>query len=83
MRTDVIIIRAGVVGSAIARKLSRYDLTVHVIEQVNDVAMGEAKANSAIIHGGYAEAHEKLKGRLCYQGRKQFEQLNKELNFGF
>ncbi len=24
-----------------------------------------------------------LKGRLCYQGRKQFAQLNEELNFGF
>ncbi len=80
---DVLIIGAGVVGTTIARRLSRYKLDILVLESANDVAMGATKANSAIVHGGYAESHDMVKGRLCYQGRKQFEQLNKELNFGF
>ena len=80
---DVIIIGAGIVGSTIARKLSGYDLDISVLEAENDVSMGATKANSAIVHGGYAEGHDKLKGRLCYKGRTQYEQLNKELNFGF
>lgn len=80
---DVIIIGAGIVGSTIARKLSRYDLDILVLEAENDVSMGATKANSAIVHGGYAEGHDKLKGRLCYKGRTQYEQLNRELNFGF
>lgn len=80
---DVCIIGAGVVGLAAARRLSRYRLDIAVVEKEADVAMGATKANSAIVHGGYAESHEKLKGRLCYQGRRQFAQLDRELHFGF
>lgn len=80
---DVCIVGAGIVGLALARKLSRYDLAVCVVEKEKDVAMGATKANSAIVHGGYAESNSKLKGRLCYKGRVQFEQLNQELSFGF
>ena len=80
---DVLIIGAGVVGTAIARRLSRYQLKIAIVEAENDVSMGSSKANSAIVHGGYAEANAKLKGRVCYQGRRQYAQLDKELNFGF
>lgn len=80
---DVLIIGGGVCGTAIARTLSRYALRVALLEAQPDVAMGATKANSAIVHGGYAEANSKLKGRLCYQGRRQFAALDKELNFGF
>lgn len=80
---DVIIIGAGIVGTTIARKLSRYKLDLLILEKEKDVSMGVSKANSAIVHGGYAEPHEELRGRICYKGRIQYEQLDKELNFGF
>lgn len=80
---DVAIIGAGIIGISIARDLSRYKLSVAVFEKENDVSMGATKANSAIVHGGFAEAHAKVKGGLCYKGRKKFDQLNEELNFGF
>lgn len=80
---DVCIIGAGIVGSAIARRLSRYELDICLVEREDDVAMGSTKANSAIVHGGYAESNSKLKGRLCYQGRRQFAKLEEELHFGF
>ncbi|MDL2236463.1 FAD-dependent oxidoreductase [Christensenellaceae bacterium OttesenSCG-928-K19] len=80
---DVVIIGGGVVGAAIARELSRFRLSIAVLEKEIDIAMGATKANSAIVHGGYAEAHAKLKGRVCYQGRRQFQKLNDELDFGF
>ncbi|AFA47714.1 NAD(P)/FAD-dependent oxidoreductase [Acetobacterium woodii] len=80
---DVAIIGAGIIGTSIARALSRYQLSVIVFEKENDVSMGATKANSAIVHGGFAESHAKVKGGLCYKGRKQFDQLNEELHFGF
>ena len=80
---DVLIIGAGIEGTAIARRLSRYRLSIALLDKENDVSMGATKANSAIVHGGYAEANAKLKGRVCYQGRIQYEQLDKELHFGF
>lgn len=80
---DLIIIGAGVTGASIARRLSAYKLNILVLEKEIDVSMGASKANSAIVHGGYAEPHSELRGRLCYEGRKEFKKLNEELNFGF
>ncbi len=83
MSYDVIIVGAGVVGALAARELSRYDLRILVLEAEPDAAMGATKANSAIVHGGFAEGPETLKGRLCIAGRRAFSQLEAELNFGF
>lgn len=80
---DVLIIGGGIIGCAIARELSRYTLKIALLEREPDLAMGATKANSAIVHGGYAEAHTKVKGRLCYKGRQQFAALDGDLHFGF
>ena len=80
---DIAIIGAGIVGLSIARRLSRFKLRIAVLEKEPDVAMGATKANSAIVHGGFAESSEKLKGRLCYKGRVQYRRLDSELHFGF
>ena len=80
---DVIIIGAGIIGTSMARELSKYNTRVLILEKEADVSMGATKANSAIVHGGYAEDHSELKGRLCYKGRIEFKKLNDELNFGF
>ena len=45
---DVVVIGAGVTGSAVARELSRYPLNVCVLEKAEDVCCGTSKANSAI-----------------------------------
>jgi len=50
---DVIVIGAGVSGSATARELSRYDLKVGVLEKEEDVCCGTSKANSGIVHAGF------------------------------
>jgi glycerol-3-phosphate dehydrogenase len=80
---DVIIIGAGVVGSAIARELSRYDLKIGILEKENDVTTGASKANSGIVHGGYAAKYGTLKGQLCGKGNKMYRKLEEELNFGY
>lgn len=80
---DVCIIGAGVVGAAIARELSKYDVSICLIEKEEDIALGASKANSGIVHGGYAAKYGTLKGELCIKGNKLYSELNKELNFGF
>jgi len=52
---DVAIIGAGVVGCAIARELSRYDLKICLMEKEADVATGASKANSGILVTGRLE----------------------------
>ena len=80
---DVAIIGAGVIGCAVARELSRYNLNIAVIEKTEDVSTGSTKANSGIIHGGYDADHKKKKGYFSRKGNQRFDQLEKELNFGF
>ncbi|APT75644.1 FAD-dependent oxidoreductase [Marinitoga sp. 1137] len=80
---DIAIIGAGVVGCAIARELSKYHLKILLLEKSDDVSNGASKANSGIIHGGYAAKHGTLKGKLCVEGNKLYEKLNDELNFGY
>ena len=53
MNYDVAVVGAGVIGSLIARDLSRYNIKIALIEKCNDMAMGTSKANSAIVHAGF------------------------------
>jgi glycerol-3-phosphate dehydrogenase len=80
---DVAIVGAGVVGSAIARKLSSYKLRIAILEKECDVSFGVSKANSGIIHAGFHHSPASLKGSLEVQGNLMFDKLQKELHFGF
>ena len=79
---DIAIIGAGVEGSAIARRLSKYRLKVCLIEERDDVSCGASKANSGIVHGGYDDRPGTLKAELCVRGNRMYDRLNRELNFG-
>jgi glycerol-3-phosphate dehydrogenase len=52
VKVDVAVIGAGVVGCAVARELTRWNVNVAVLEAGSDVAEGASKANSAIVHWG-------------------------------
>ena len=77
---DVAIVGAGVIGGMLARELSRYDLSVCLLEKENDVAMGASKANSGIVHGGYDPEPDTLKAKLNTEGVELLFQAAEELN---
>ncbi|MCR4903137.1 MAG: NAD(P)/FAD-dependent oxidoreductase [Butyrivibrio sp.] len=83
MNTDVVIIGGGVVGSCVARELSKYDLRVVLLEKEEDVCSGTSKANSAIVHAGFDATPGTLKARFNVEGNKMMGQLSKELDFEF
>ena len=72
---DVTIIGAGAVGTALARELGRYRLRILVLEAADDVASGATRANSGIVHGGYAAKAGSLKAAFCLPGNRLFEAL--------
>ncbi|WP_270647323.1 NAD(P)/FAD-dependent oxidoreductase [Paeniclostridium hominis] len=80
---DITVIGAGVVGCAIARELSRYDLDIAVIDKNEDVAEGISKSNSGIIHGGYNEKKGTLKAKLNLEGNEMMDELASKLQFPF
>lgn len=80
---DVIIIGAGVSGSAIARELSRYQVNACVLEKEEDVCCGTSKANSGIVHAGYDAPIGSMKAKMNLQGNAMMEQLSKDLDIPF
>ena len=83
MKTDVIVIGAGVVGCATARELSRYNLNVAVLEAGSDVAEGASKANSAIVHAGFDAKPGTQKALYNVRGNQLFEKVCRELRVPF
>jgi glycerol-3-phosphate dehydrogenase len=77
---DVIVIGCGIVGAAAAYELSRYELSVAVLERENDVAMGATKANSAIIHAGYDPEPGSLMAKLNVAGARLAAELCDKLD---
>ncbi len=80
---EILIVGGGVVGSAIARQLSRYDLDVTLVEKNSDVASETSKANSGLIHAGFNADSNKLKGRLNVEGNQMYDQIKEELKVPF
>ncbi len=80
---DVLVIGGGVVGSAIARELSRYRLTIGVLEKNLDVCYETSGRNSGVVHGGFAYDTGTLKAKLCVEGNRGMGQLSEELGFAF
>ena len=83
MDYDVTIIGGGIVGCAIARELTRYQVKVALLEKEAEVGFGTSKANSGIIHGGHHAAPNTLKGKLEWAGNHMWDKLCDELGFGF
>lgn len=67
---DVVIIGAGVVGCAIAEKLSQKNLKVCVFEKESRIAEGVTNRNSGVIHAGIYYSPNSLKASLCVRGNQ-------------
>ena len=76
---DFVVIGAGVVGGLVARELTKYKLSVCIVEKASDVAMGATRANSAIVHAGYDAKEGTLKAKLNVLGSEMMEDVCREL----
>ena len=76
---QVAIIGGGVIGSAIAWELSKYNVNVLVFEKASDVASGASKANSGVIHSGINSTPFSQKAHFCVEGNQIFKELANQL----
>jgi len=83
MKADLIIIGGGIVGTAIARELSKYKLQVILVEKEADLGFGSTKANTSIIHAGYDDMSGSIKANLCVRGNLLWPQITAELGIPF
>ena len=80
---DVLIVGAGVIGCAAARELSRYRLTVAVVEKECDVAMHTSGRNDGMIHPGFAPPTGSLKAKYNVRGNRMYDRLCEQLDVPF
>ncbi len=80
---DVLVIGGGVIGSSIARELSRYKLKVAVLEKELDVVCETSGRNSGVIHAGFNSRPGTLMAKYCVEGCLGFDKVAKELDIPF
>lgn len=68
---EIAIIGAGVVGLAIASRLSEKHPNVVVLEKNQKYGLETSSRNSEVIHAGIYYEPESLKARLCVEGREE------------
>ncbi len=81
-RADIVIIGCGVVGCAIARELSKFNLSVVAIEKEPDVGWGVTKGNVGMVHP-FVPQFGKLKSKMVIEGNKKFDEVAYELDIPF
>lgn len=79
-KVDAIIIGAGVVGLAIAAKLSHSLNNVLVIDKNASFGEETSSRNSEVIHAGIYYPQHSLKAKLCVQGKEQLYDYCKDRN---
>ena len=82
-RPDVLIVGGGIMGCALARELSRLDISVLLIEKANDVGTGASSRNDGCIHPGIDLHRGQLKLHYVLRGNAMYEGLCKELGCDF
>jgi len=76
---DIIIIGAGVVGCAIARRFTLAGAKVAVVEKASDILDGASKANSAILHTGFDAPKNSIELSCVQNGYEEYKKIHTDL----
>ncbi|MEG1067636.1 MAG: NAD(P)/FAD-dependent oxidoreductase [Anaerovoracaceae bacterium] len=82
-RPDVLIIGGGVVGTAIARELSKNKLDILLVEKEYDVALHASSRNDGMVHPGVDILPGLLKKKMNNLGNRRYDSLCTELQVPF
>jgi glycerol-3-phosphate dehydrogenase len=80
---DIAIIGAGVVGCALAYKLSQFKLKTLLIDKNYDIGEGTSKGSSAIVHTGFDAPVGTLESKLVTQASLEWPDFSKRLKIPY
>ncbi len=80
---DVLVIGGGVIGSAILRELSKYNLKTLLIDKEADLANQASGRNDGEVHPGVDLPKGTLKQSLVVKGNRMFDEVCKDLDVPF
>jgi len=76
---DVIVVGAGVVGCAVARRFVLAGARVAVVEKASDILDGASKANSAILHTGFDAPPGSIELSCIQDGYQEYLKIYRDL----
>ncbi len=76
---DVAIIGGGVVGCAVARRLTLEGASIVLLEKAPDILDGASKGNSAILHTGFDAPPGSLEWECVQAGHKEYLEIHESL----
>lgn len=79
-KVDVLVIGAGITGSAIARELSKWNLSILIVDKEEDVAMHASSRNDGMIHPGIEAKPGSNRSIFNVRGNYLYTKVSKELN---
>ncbi len=80
---DIIIIGSGIIGSMLAYDLSRFNVSVCVLEKNVEIMNEVSSSNSGLVHAGYDPEDGTLKKELNLVGAKRYPKIAQELNVDY
>ena len=80
---DVVVIGSGIVGSMIARELSRYEGRFALLEKESFSGFGVTKANPCMLHSPLMFPSGPLRIQLSHNASLRYKKLANELDVGF
>lgn len=80
---DVVVIGAGIIGSMIARELSKYEGRMGLVEKKSSPGWGVSKGSLSMIHAPDFCPPGTLKGKLCVGAPERFKKLSQELDVAY
>ncbi|NRB18415.1 MAG: NAD(P)/FAD-dependent oxidoreductase [Rhodobacteraceae bacterium] len=76
---DVVVIGAGVVGCAMARRFTLEGARVALVEKACDILDGASKANSAILHTGFDAPVGSIELDCIRKGGEEYRQIHQDM----
>jgi len=80
---DVVIVGGGIIGVAIARELSRFNLSMALIERHDDLGMDQTSHSNAIVHPAIVTKYGTLKWEMNYKGNAIWDEVASQLGVDF
>src|SRR5690606_31124305 len=77
---DVAVVGGGVVGCAVARRLTLDGARVLLLERGADILSGASKANSALLHTGYDAPPDSLELACMKAGYREYLEIRESMN---
>jgi len=80
---DAVIVGGGVIGLAVARELSQFNLNIALFERHNDLGMDQTTHSNAMIHPAVQAKHGTLRWEMNYKGNPMWDELASQLDVDF